>query len=180
MIFQIIYHIIHNGTQKTPLHISLTEAIYDICRSKTFIQIMNRLGLCISYDEMEKIDTGLAQRTINTAGVNRTPIPSTIKNNVLLHGAMDNFDQDENTPSGIGESHDTILMVFQNDQKKSNETSAEISQMPENFPSNKKALDCILPYQKLLGRGKFVRRGTIPESFTPSKGIDFKITINNE
>ena len=25
---------------------------------------MNRLGLCISYDEMEKIDTGLAQRNI--------------------------------------------------------------------------------------------------------------------
>ena len=64
MIFQIIYYIIHNGKQKTPFHISLTEAIHDTCRSKTLIQIMNRLGLCISYDEMEKIDTGLAQRTI--------------------------------------------------------------------------------------------------------------------
>ena len=60
---------------------------------------MNRLGLCVSYDEMEKIDTGLLQCTINTAGVNRTPDPSTIKNNVLLHGAMDNFGHDENTPS---------------------------------------------------------------------------------
>ena len=64
----------------------------------------------------KKIDTGLAQRTINTAGVNRTPIPSTIKNNVPLQGAMDNFDHDENTPPGIGGSYDTILMVFQNDQ----------------------------------------------------------------
>ena len=116
---------------------------------------MNRLGLCISYDEMEKIDTGLAQHTINTTGVNRTPIPSTIKSNVLLHGAIDNFDLDEITPSGIGGSHDTILMVFQNDQNKSNEKSAEILQMPENFPSNKRALDCILPCQKLLERGKF-------------------------
>ena len=116
MIFPVIYYIIHNGKQKTTFHISLTGVIHDTCRSKTFIQIMNRLGLCISYDEMEKIDTGLAQRTINTAGVNRTPIPSTIKNNVLLHGAMDNFDHDENTPSGIGGSCDTILMVFQNDQ----------------------------------------------------------------
>ena len=116
MIFQIICYIIHNGKQKTPFHISLTEAIHDTCRSKTLIQIMNRLGLCISYDEMEKIDTGLAQRTINTAGVNHTPIPSTIKNNVLLQGAMDSFGHDENTPSGIGGSCDTILMAFQNDQ----------------------------------------------------------------
>ena len=107
---------------------------------------MNRLGLCISYDKMEKIDTGLAQRTINIAGVNRSPIPSIIKNNVLLHGAIDKFDYDENTTSGIGGSHYTILMVFQNDQNKSNEKSAEISQMPENF--NKRALDCILPCQK--------------------------------
>ena len=64
----------------------------------------------------KKIDTGLAQCTINTAGVNRTPIPSTIKNNVLLQGAMDSFGHDENTPSGIGGSCDTILMAFQNDQ----------------------------------------------------------------
>ena len=63
------------------------------------MQIMNILDLCISYDEIEKIDTGLAQHTINTAGVNRTSIPSTIKNNAILHGAMDNFDHDENTPS---------------------------------------------------------------------------------
>ena len=178
MIFPIIYYIIHNGKQKTTFHISLTGVIHDTCRSKTLIQIMNRLGLCISYDEMEKIDTGLAQRTINTAGVNRTPIPSTIKNNVLLHGAMDNFDHDENTPSGIGGSHDTILMVFQNDQNNSNEKSAEISQMPENFPSNKRALDCILPCQKLLG-GKFAGRGTILESFTPSKDIDFNLLNNH-
>ena len=115
----------------------LTKAIHGTCRSETFIQIMNRLGLYISYDEMEKIDTGLAQHTINTARVNRNPIPSTIKNNILLHGAINNFDHGENTPSGIGGSHDTILMVFQNDQNKSNEKSAEISQMPENFPSNK-------------------------------------------
>ena len=146
MIFQIIYYIIHNGKQKTPFHISLTEAIMTLVDQKLSYLIMNRLVLFISYDEMEKIDTGLAQRTINTAGVNRSPIPSTIKNDVLLHGAMDNFDHDENTPSGIGGSHDTILMVFQNDQNKSNEKSAEISQMPENF--NKRALDCILPCQK--------------------------------
>ena len=86
---------------------------------------MNKLGLRISYDEMEKIDTGLAQRNVNNAGVNRTPIPSTIKNNVLLHGAMDNFDHDENKPFSIGGSHNTILMVFQNDQNKSNEKKCQ-------------------------------------------------------
>ena len=39
MIFQIIYYITHNGKQKAPFHISLTEAIHDTCRSKTLVQI---------------------------------------------------------------------------------------------------------------------------------------------
>ena len=64
MIFQIIYYIIHNGKQKTPFHISLTEAIMTLVDQKLSYLIMNRLVLFISYDEMEKIDTGLAQRTI--------------------------------------------------------------------------------------------------------------------
>ena len=91
---------------------------------------------------------------------------------------MDNFDHDENTPSGIGGSHDTILMDFQNDQNKSNEKSAEISQMPQNFPSKKRALNCILPYQKSLKRGKFPGRETISKTFTPNKDIDFSL-LNN-
>ena len=97
------------------------EDIVETLRRKDFIQKCGEY-LREQYQNLDfaingkKIDTGLAQRTINTAGVNRTPIPSTIKNNVLLQGAMDNFDHDENTPSGIGGSCDTILMVFQNDQ----------------------------------------------------------------
>ena len=51
--------------------------------------------------------------------------------------------------------------------------------MPDNFPSNKRALDCILPCQKLLKRGKFAGRGTILESFTPSKDIDFNLLNNH-
>ena len=51
--------------------------------------------------------------------------------------------------------------------------------MPENFPSNKRALDCILPCYKLLKRGKFAGRGTIPESFTLSKDIDFSLLNNH-
>ena len=113
-IFQIIYNLIHNGKRKTPMHVALSEAIHDTCRSKKLIRIMNHLGLCISYEEVERIDTALAQHTIDMTGSHRVPIPSSIVPHELVHGAMDNFDYKENTVSGIGRSHNTIIMLFQN------------------------------------------------------------------
>ena len=32
MVFQIIYHLVHNGAKKTPLHVSLCPIIHDTCR----------------------------------------------------------------------------------------------------------------------------------------------------
>ena len=48
------------------------------------------------------------------------PISNSI-NKSLLHGSMDNFDCIENTKSGTSSSHDTILMVLEN-QKGENDT----------------------------------------------------------
>ena len=97
VLFQIFFTAIHNGQKKTPLHVSLCETIHDTCRSKKLIQILNRMGLCMSYDELEKIDVCLAERTIATAGPHRTPVSSIIKEYTIIHGAMDNFDQKEST-----------------------------------------------------------------------------------
>ena len=50
-VFQMIHYILHNGQKQTPFHISLL--IHDNPRSKILVQILNKLGLCISYDELE-------------------------------------------------------------------------------------------------------------------------------
>lgn len=53
---------------------------------------MNRLGLCIIYDKLERIDTSLATRTIQLAGNNRVLVLKTIDNSAIIHGAVDNYD----------------------------------------------------------------------------------------
>ena len=95
IIFQIIYNLIHNGKRKTPMHVALSEAIHDTSRSKKLIRIMNHLGLCTSYEEVERIDTALVQHTMNMTGSHRVPIPSSIVPHELVHEAMDNFDHKE-------------------------------------------------------------------------------------
>ena len=172
VIFQIIYFIMHNGQKQTPLHISLAELIHDNARSKILVQILNKLGLCISYDEMEKIDLGLAKRIVDTVGLNRVPVSSSMQNSVLIHGAMDNFDHDERTSSGIGGSHDTILMLFQNEHG-ATEQSYEISKNTDTSKDDQRTFSSILPCQKLLRSGSFGRKGKIPDSFVPGQKLDF-------
>ena len=83
-IFHIVFNLIHNGEKKTPMHVSISQTIHEVCRSKELIQIFNRMGLCRSYDEVEKIDSALAQRTISRAGLNHVPVPLSIQPKVLI------------------------------------------------------------------------------------------------
>ena len=71
VIFQIIFSFIHIGQRKTPFHTAISQSIHDTCKSKNLIQIFNRLGLGISYDEVERIDISITQEIINLTGPNR-------------------------------------------------------------------------------------------------------------
>ena len=127
----------------TPMHVSLSETVHDICRSKELIQILNRMGLSMSYNEVERLDNNLALRTIKRAGVHRVLVPPSIQPGLLIQGAMDNFDHEENTKSGIGGGHDTILMLFQNPDKEPTTGFEE------------RALDRILDCQELVHFRKY-------------------------
>ena len=112
--------------------------------------LMNRLGLSISYDEMMRIDTRLAQRVKQEAGEFRVPAGRSIKPGIILHGAMDNFDHHEDTLSGKDGSQDTILMLFQNTDSKvdaSNDNKCNFGKISENQSSaiNEKVSTHILP-----------------------------------
>ena len=113
IIFQIVYNLIHNGQSKTPLHTAIAQSIHDTCKSKNLIQIFNHLGLCISYDDLERVDICITQEVINLAGSYRVPVAKNITSSSVIHGTMDNFDHEENTLPGIEGSHDTILVLFQ-------------------------------------------------------------------
>ena len=49
---------------------------------------------------MLNIDTVAAERIIKKTGANRVPVAETINSTAIIHGAMDNFDHEENTLSG--------------------------------------------------------------------------------
>ena len=128
---------------------------------------MNHLGLCTSYDEDERIDTALMQHTIDMAGSHRVPLPSSIAPHELVHGAMNNFDHKENTVSGVGGSHDTIIMLFQN-VKDTDLCNGQLQISKKDVPNElkgKRTLEHIHVSQKLVPRTKHFVRCKIKDSF---------------
>ena len=99
---------------------------------------------------------------------------------------MDNFDHNENTLSGKGSSHDTILMVFQNSDTSTeteNVLHKSVNCNLERSRSFKFDSDCqkVLPFQK-LARGKIpdnleIGKLNIPENVKKCVTVDFKLWV---
>ena len=126
------------------------------------------MGLCRSYGKVKKLDSTFAQHTISRAGVNYVSVPPSIHPAVLIQGATDNFDHEENTKSGIEGSYDTILILFQNGENNVENNVNPIIVKCEAI-NEKKALNHVLDFQKLIRARKLVSRGQIPESLTKQK-----------
>ena len=84
---------------------------------------------------------------------------------------MDNFDHTKVTSSVIGGSHDTIVMLFENQNENANPPKA-LSKKPTGSTQNQKSLDKILPCQELIKMVKFGGRSKIPETFSTGEQID--------
>ena len=115
-------------------------------------------------------------RIISVKRTNRIPVSLSLNADVdetEFCGSMDNFDHEEATSSGIGGSHDTILMLFQNSNKTGNKQKA-LSKKPPNFKSQR-TLDKVLPCQELIKMGKFSGRGKVSKTFFPGKEFDYSL-----
>ena len=61
---QIIFYILHAKKKKTPLHMMTAHDIYDKCKSKELITTFNHIGICVSYRQVQKAKSNLAQYTL--------------------------------------------------------------------------------------------------------------------
>jgi len=110
-IFQIVYNLVHNSCQVSPQSILVAQAVHDLTRSKKLIDMLHRLGICINYKSLLKIDIAAANRIIQKTGTNRVPVGDSILPSAIIHGAMDNFDHEENTLSGKWHSLLLVLLL---------------------------------------------------------------------
>ena len=127
---------------------------------------MNKLGLSMSYEEMERVDYALTHRILRQAGNGRVPVSTSVYSSNMIHGAADNFDLEEDTNSGIKGSHDTVMVIFQNNVKTKIEESC-VSVLPTNdvISKNRRSATNLLKCQTLLTSGTFGRKRNIATDY---------------
>lgn len=173
-VFQILFYLIHNGIKNTPLHIGLAQTIHEMTRSKLLLRIMSRLGITVSYDALERHNVVLATRILSDSDGKFVPLPKTIKPNIPIRAAMDNFDQQEQTLSGIGGSHDTVLVVFQNESEHIAESDNGEQRCYEL--KGHRSFHSLLPCQQLKYFKKPTQRGKINKDFAVAQKPEFHMS----
>lgn len=164
-VFQIFSYWLNSG-KMTPIHCSLAQTVNSLSQSRQRMDIMNRLGLSMSYDSMKRIDTTIAERMAEDTLPNRCPVSDKINTTDVIQGAIDNFDHADNTISGKDTTHDTVLVVFQNKLKSSKPADALPTLTHGTRSQNRKFADT-LPYQVIEKSGLNHGTSEIGESFQP-------------
>ena len=76
---QDIIHCNTKGRVKLPKHTSLAMCVHHLTSSKRLIELLNRMGHCISYDAMRAVNTSIAEEVLATVEEFGTVIPINIK-----------------------------------------------------------------------------------------------------
>lgn len=92
-------------------HILLATSLRSLGVGAKVQSMLNRFGHCMSYHSSLELETALASQVIIT----QSPVPSNIsvEQNAVSHVCWDNFDINEETPSGSGTTHTTHGIVVQ-------------------------------------------------------------------
>ncbi|XP_078679324.1 uncharacterized protein LOC144914979 [Branchiostoma floridae x Branchiostoma belcheri] len=104
------------GRIKMPKHVGLGVSVRHMTGSKQLVQMLNRLGHCCSYDEVEVIDTSLAMEVIAKSENYGVVIPTNISPGAFIQVAADNNDFKEETLDGKKTTHATTIVVYQKQQ----------------------------------------------------------------
>jgi hypothetical protein len=104
---------------KMPKHITLATTLRTLGVGAKVQTILNRYGHCVSYSQSLEFETALANQVCSAETVIPTNISTSL--NVVSHLCWDNFDINEETPSGAGTTHTTHGIVVQEVKQSSNE-----------------------------------------------------------
>lgn len=112
MIGQDSIHSASHGRVKTPKHVGLAGSVRHMTGSKTIINLINRVGHCSSYEDVEAVSTSLAMEVVASSNMFGVVTPSKILPGVFIQATTDNNDINEETLDGKHTTHATTLVLF--------------------------------------------------------------------
>lgn len=90
--------------------LTLGLSVKSLTGCRRMVNILNRLGHCISYTKVEEIETEIAYACSEENRI----LPYDFNPNIPIHLAFDNYDQYVETTTGKDTLHDTVGIAYQN------------------------------------------------------------------
>ena len=100
MLAQDVEHCATHSRASMPKYVALGIAVRHMTRSKQLITMLSRKGHCNSYDDVEAMDTSIANEIIAKSDIFGVVLPSNISTGVCVQVAGDNNDINEDTLDG--------------------------------------------------------------------------------
>ena len=115
-ISQDIIHSASNTRVKLPKQIGLAMAVHNLTGSNVLITLLNRMGHCSSYSEVQEVDTSLEIEVTAMVEQFGTVVPSNISPGPFVQFVDDNNDLKEETLDGKNTTHAKTMVVYQRKQ----------------------------------------------------------------
>lgn len=100
-----------NGEWVMPKHVLLPMTVRHLTGNAELVTILNRFGHAQSYTRTMELETAMCNSIITSESI--LPANISVENNAVLHLCWDNFDLNEETPSGCGTTHSTHGIIIQ-------------------------------------------------------------------
>ena len=107
---------VHTSTRsriRTPKHVELGITVHHLMGSKQLVILLNKMGHCCSYNDVELITTSLAREISARLEQHGAIVPSNLSPGVFVQFAADNKDLNEDTPDGKHTTHATTMVGCQ-------------------------------------------------------------------
>ena len=107
-------------TINTPKHIGMGSTLHQATRSKELVDMFHKAGHVMSYRNVIRLDTALAERTLSTMDDNGAVVPPNLVEGRFVHFSTDNVDINEATLDGKGTLYATQVAGWQRGPHKTN------------------------------------------------------------
>ena len=109
---------VSRGRKWTPKHIGLATTLNQATRSKQLVELFNKTGHCLNYEQVMKVDNALAESTLKSMDpATDAIIPPNMVANQFIHYIADNIDIFDESLDGKNTFHTTQMAAWQQGKK---------------------------------------------------------------
>jgi hypothetical protein len=103
----------HNVSQETPLPLYILVILHAETRKRDLVDKLFYLGLCISYDRLQHISTGLANNITECFDVTSGACPNSLLKGLFTTAAVNNVDHNPGSSNASDSLHGTGISLVQ-------------------------------------------------------------------